>query len=341
MGQIRYITRLLGGAHYKKMFKAAKEIAKEAHRTSLGIFLDMAWCFVAYGAGYNDYKIFQFYNLKNKQRKTYVTRIRHKKVVTAFNDPAYSPIIDRKDLFNKRFEKYLGRETIDLDETSLEDFKKFMKNKQRVICKPCDLDSGRGIEFANKKDYKKIEDLYKYLKKKNLRVVEEVVKQHKDLNKVYDGAVNCLRLVTLVINGKPELVYGVQKIAMNGAVIDNTGFGCLWAPVDLKTGKLTAVGHTEHGEQYTHHPNSNVQIEGFQLPVYQEAVELVKKAALEIPEVKYVGWDIFLGEKGPGIIEGNDYPDYLFTQLPEHTPNKIGLWPYYKDALKRHKKETK
>lgn len=341
MGQIGYVTKLLKGAHYKKMIGAARDIAKKSHRTTLGIILDMAHCFIFYGAGYHDYRTFEFYNLKNKNRKTYVTRIRHKKVVSMFNDPAYSDIIDKKDLFNVRFKDYLHRDTIDIDSASLEDFKKFMKNKTRVICKPHNLDSGRGIEFADKKDYKKIEDLYEYLKSKNLRIVEEVVKQHKDLNKMYPDAINCLRLVTLVVNGKPEIIYGVQKLAANGAVIDNTGFGSMWAPVDLKTGKLTSVGHREDGKQFKEHPNSKLKIKGFQVPLFDEAVELVKKAALEIPEVKYIGWDVFIGEKGPGIIEGNDYPDYLFTQLPEHTPDKIGLWPYYKDAMKREKRGLK
>ena len=63
-------------------------------------------------------------------------------------------------------------------------------------------------------------------------------------------------------------------------------------------------------------------------------MELVKKAALEIPQVKYVGWDVFIGPNGPGIIEGNDYPGYDFWQLPEHTPDKIGLVPYYESLIK-------
>ena len=66
----------------------------------------------------------------------------------------------------------------------------------------------------------------------------------------------------------------------------------------------------------------------------KEAMELVKKAALEVPQVKYVGWDVFIGPNGPGIIEGNDYPGYDFWQLPEHTPDKIGLVPYYENLIK-------
>ena len=53
-----------------------------------------------------------------------------------------------------------------------------------------------------------------------------------------------------------------------------------------------------------------------------------------MPQVKYVGWDVFIGPDGPGIIEGNDYPGYDFWQLPEHTKDKIGLVPYYESLIK-------
>ena len=65
----------------------------------------------------------------------------------------------------------------------------------------------------------------------------------------------------------------------------------------------------------------------------KEVKELVLKAAMVVPNVKYVGWDVAITPTGPVIIEGNDYPGYDFWQQPEHTPDKIGLLPYYKNLL--------
>ena len=49
--------------------------------------------------------------------------------------------------------------------------------------------------------------------------------------------------------------------------------------------------------------------------------------------VRYIGWDVCITPDGPVLIEGNDYPGYDFWQLPEHTPDKIGLLPYYKKMV--------
>lgn len=333
MNKVKYLARVVSGMHYDQFFKTVNEIHDINKKNKFLIFSDMVWCGIRYGAGYHDYKIFEFYNMKHKNRDTYVTRVRNKKIIMALNNQEFSDIIDKKNLFDKRFKKYLKREVIDIDETDLKEFKKFMKNKDVVFAKPFNLDSGRGIEKLNKKDFKDLEEMYDYIKSKNLRMIEEVIKQHKDMNKLYPNAVNCMRIVTLVDNGTPEIVYAVSKSGSGGHYLDNMGFEGICAPIDLKTGKIRGIGHSESGHTYVKHPDTNVKFEGFQIPMFKEAIELVKQAALEVPEIKYVGWDVFIGEDGPGIIEGNDYPDYTFWQLPEHTPDRIGLMPYYKTKI--------
>ena len=51
---------------------------------------------------------------------------------------------------------------------------------------------------------------------------------------------------------------------------------------------------------------------------------MVKQAAMEEPRMRYLGWDVAITPDGPAIIEGNNYPGYDFSQLPEHTPDRIG-----------------
>ena len=64
---------------------------------------------------------------------------------------------------------------------------------------------------------------------------------------------------------------------------------------------------------------------------------MVIKAAKVIPEVGIVGWDVFVNEKGPGIIEGNNYPSYDFPQFPELAVDKVGTWKKYKEIIKELK----
>lgn len=341
MKKAKYLFRVISGMHYKEFLKTVGGINKKTGKSKTFLFFDILWCALRYGAGYNDYKIYEFYNMKAKNRNTFVTRVRNKKVIMAFNNQEYSDIFDHKNQFDKRFKKYLRREIIDLKETNLNDFMKFMKDKDTVFAKPYNLDSGRGIEKLNKKDFKKIEKMYDYLKSKNLRMIEEPIKQHKDMSKLYPNAVNCMRIVTLVDNGVPEIVYIVLKTGTGGQFLDNMGFDGLCTPVNVNTGKLMGFAHSEHGKDYEYHPDTKVKFDGYQIPYFKEVINLVKEVAMEVPEIKYVGWDVFIDETGPGLIEGNDYPDYAFWQLPVHNPERIGLMPYFKKKIKNIKKIRK
>jgi hypothetical protein len=48
-----------------------------------------------------------------------------------------------------------------------------------------------------------------------------------------------------------------------------------------------------------------------------------------VPQVGFIGWDVCLTPDGPVIVEGNDYPGHDLYQLPEHTHDKMGIWPKY------------
>ena len=78
-----------------------------------------------------------------------------------------------KLLFDKLFTKYLKRDIIDMRFATLDDFKKFIKDKKVLFAKPQADFGGHGIEKIVLKDVKNIEKLYKELIKKKLFVVEE------------------------------------------------------------------------------------------------------------------------------------------------------------------------
>ena len=48
----------------------------------------------------------------------------------------------------------------------------------------------------------------------------------------------------------------------------------------------------------------------------QEACDFVCKAAKQIPEIQYIGWDVAITKEGPAIIEGNSFPG-VFQILPK------------------------
>lgn len=44
------------------------------------------------------------------------------------------------------------------------------------------------------------------------------------------------------------------------------------------------------------------------IPYWDKIIEMIKRAALVIPEVRLVGWDVAITSNGVQIIEGNHNP---------------------------------
>lgn len=333
LSNIKYKLRAFFGMSFKRMFKSIDECHKRSGKSKIYLFFDMIYCQFRFGSGHNDYRLFAFYDMTNKQRDTYLTRVRNHKIIEALNPQRDSDLFDNKAIFNERFKKYLNRETIDAEKVSISEFNKFVKKHKTVFCKPYKGDSGRGIEKLNLKDFKNEKEMYDYIIDKKIGVVEEVITQHKDMSKVNPHCVNCMRLVTVVNKDKVDVIYGVVKFGTTTDFVDNMGFGAVSCPIDMKTGKIKYDGQTEHEEVISVHPVSKIKFVGYQIPMFNDAVKMVKEAAMEIPHMRQIGWDICITKNGPAIIEGNDWTDYMFWQLPAHTPDKTGLMPYYRKIL--------
>ena len=327
--KLGYIKRVLGGASFKKMFEKIDAIHEKTGKNKFKLFCDMMICTVKYGAGYNDYIIFEFYNMKAKERKTYLTRIKNKKLVTMLNDEKYARIFDEKNLFDKKFAEFMGREVIDLADIGYEEFEKFVNGKDEFFAKPYIGESGKGIEKIKVTDFADTKELWNYVMRedKNFGVIEEVVIQHPDAARIYPNSLNCLRVVTLVHEGKPNILYAVFKMGNNGGFVDNLENGGLACHFDLDKGEIIGQGHTSALINYDAHPATGIKFVGYKLPYMDEVKEMVKKAAMKLPEFRYVGWDVCLTPNGPAIIEGNDYPAYDFPQLPDPDKPRIGLLP--------------
>ena len=70
------------------------------------------------------------------------------------------------------------------------------------------------------------------------------------------------------------------------------------------------------GERFHIHPVSGERITGCIIPYYDQAIALAKQAAMRIPSVRSIGWDVAITETGPHILEGNDNWCMTLFQLP-------------------------
>ena len=311
--------------NYISMFKTARRVSKVNKASFFAVLIDIVCCGIKYMAGYVDYEVFDFYNLTNEQRETIITRGVNNRFVAALNDKELANTLDNKLLFNETFNKFLKRDWINLKVATVDDFSNFLKNKQNIIVKPVDQACGRNVEKINAENITKIKTLYDSLIEKEQFLVEDCIIQHPQMAKIYGGSVNTLRIVTVTKNNKVNIMFRSIRMGNSGNVVDNFNHGGLFTTID-EDGIIRKPAVDKKGNVYNKHPYTGTDIIGFEIPLFNAAIEYVKKMAISIPKVGYVGWDIAITEDGPVVVEANPFPGHDIYQSRIHMKaDKTGL----------------
>ncbi len=340
MANIKYLIKRVFSMNYKNMFSKINHIHEITGKSRIYIFNDMRKCAVKYGAGYVDYDLYEMYNLTDEERDTYITRGRNNELVKKYNNPDFIPIFSNKAKFNEVFKDYIKRDFVYVPTSSKEEVLKFLKKHAEFMAKPINGTCGKGILKLNTHDYESLDALYDFLKEENNDyVLEELIKQSEEINQIYAGSINTLRIVTFLDkNKKAHVLSACIRIGNKGKFVDNFNNGGMVAPVDEVKGIITNKALDKEKNLYEKHPVTKTKIEGFKFKDWDKAIKLVCDAALVVPEVRYVGWDVCFSTNGPILVEGNEFPGHDLYQLPVHTPNKIGIWPKYQKILDNEKK---
>ena len=263
---MNYILRVLRGASFKKLFTVIDRIHEKSGQNKFYTLLDIINCAIRYGAGYHDYLIFGFWAMNHKQRDSYLTRMRNKRLNTLLHDENYTYIFDKKQEFDKRFADYIGRDFRAVAELDFQGFAEFMSDKDVVFAKPTTGESGKGIERLPKDRFESLEQMFAYITDPAHRfgVIEQQLTQHPDLTAVYPHSINSYRIVTLLTDdGNVHCVYAVAKFGNAGKFVDNMENDGLCCPIDQTTGKIVGCAHTSALINYDAHPYTGVTLFSF------------------------------------------------------------------------------
>lgn len=194
---------------------------------------------------------------------------------------------------------------------SVEEARERILAHAELICKPSqETGSGRGILFLSGANEAKIDEFLNSPSYDDY-VAQKLVKQHGELNKVHAHSVNCVRICSLLMEDGVHILSSVLRMGFGDSKVDNAtaednkqydGMSC---GIDEK-GRLKkyAHGYTK-GDACEQHPDGLI-FEGFAIPSYDQAIELVKKAHPLIGHFRLVSWDIAIDESGePVLIEAN------------------------------------
>lgn len=334
MPGIKYIARIVRGMRFDRMNQMLTIVKEKSGHGKARTFCSMLWCGLRYGAGYYDYVMFGFYDMNGRQRNTYLTRVRNKKVFEVMNDYRYADEFDDKLRFNARFSSYLHRAWLDGETATEEEFAAFLQGQEAIFAKPNHGSCGNGVEKLKVRDFTDPAAMLAYIREKKRFVLEHALPQHPGMARLHPQSVNTMRIVTDLVGDTIHIAYIVVKIGRGGGCCDNTGQGGMLCRVDPKTETICSVATDDYFNVFEKHPDTGVEFNGYPIPMLPEAIALARQAAREIPQMRHVGWDVAITPDGPAIIEGNEYPGTDLCQLAPHTPEKRGLWPYYQELLK-------
>lgn len=210
------------------------------------------------------------------------------------------------------------------------------QNLDEVIFKPAMEKHGNGVKLLTVIDGKTnvndmpIGDLFKQYKHNFL--IQERVKQHKDMAALNPTSVNTIRILTYRSNMEVMVIYSVIRIGRSGQVIDNQCAGGISTTV-TKEGKLGRAAFGGYSEDNVLATDTGITLEGYQIPSYDKAVEFVKRLHTKLPYFNIIGWDVSIEEDGePILIEFNTHPGLsqsaFCSGMGENTERIIReLWP--------------
>lgn len=154
--------------------------------------------------------------------------------------------------------------------------------------------------------------------------MQPLVEAHQKLKSISSGsALPTIRANTCFIEGVPRLLFAVLRIPVGDNVTDNFSHGAsgnVIAPIDLKTGILGPCRGSASREWpqivgVSVHPDTGNSIEGFQIPMWDQILEVLEQGQKSLPDLKTLGWDIAVTDSGPLIVETNATYDIDIVQV--------------------------
>lgn len=178
------------------------------------------------------------------------------------------------------------------------------KEKELFLKVASESCAGQGVSYINTEKGDMIKQFEEFNFKRDF-IAQRPVKQHKDMSAVNESSVNTLRIISLLKENEVKIYSAIVRAGQKGAKCDNATGGGVAIGV-TEDGKLKKYGYEISGKRYETHPTNGFVFEGHQLPSFDKAVELVKKAHPMMPHFRLISWDICISEEGePILLEAN------------------------------------
>lgn len=333
---IDYAAYFIRNASYKaakKFYKDFNFVRQKKNMSSWALYTDILSSSIKYNMSPLEYFKLRFYDQSPAERSEYISARVLRKFQLKMNPVGDRDLVWDKRKFLAHFEGLTGRswatyESLKSDKDLADKFLKAENGK--LVVKDSMGEAGQQVRVIETKDFD-ANSLLKYMESNKFNMVEECVIQHDSLNKIAPNAVNTIRVITqLQNNGEVIIIDAFLKLSVHSHV-DNLSSGGAAMPLDLQTGIVTNTGtyFDLSKEDMKVHPISGINVIGYQVPLWEEVVALVKKAARLTPKTRSIGWDIAVTNNGPVLIEGNHSWSHEVLQIPARKGYKKVIFQYW------------
>lgn len=316
----------------KRTYEMAKKLHKQRGGFTAVYLADALYCGYCHQASPENYFVLRFYELDERQRKTYLTSGRSAAADRKLNrlmTEKSNRILAHKHLFYQYFSDFVRRDSLYVPEASRTEFEDFIYKYKTVVIKPDRGLMGQGIEKLQTADIGNSKELFERCQKQKL-LVEQKICQHEKLEQI-SPCINSIRInMARDREGKIQFIGACLKCGAKEAVADNFHSGGIAYPLNLKNGIVIGPGrNNKEVRDYEYHPVSSFYMPGFEVPCWDEVIAYAFQAMEYMPEIGYIGWDIAVTPQGPELIEGNcHWPGGNIIQL-----DGIGKYPLIKKCL--------
>ena len=205
---------------------------------------------------------------------------------------------------------YFKRDVCKVDYEDYNSVKTFCEKHKKFIAKPRNSSCGIGVHSVDMgnfdNDVKKVFDYYNNLEETQW-MFEEYIKQSSDMASWHPASVNTIRIPSIRTRRGPIVILPLFRVGKNGNFVDNChNDGGFMSVPNVQTGIIESDGLDVFTNHYEYHVNSGKKFKGWQVPRWNELIQIAKELHMSLPEQhKYVGFDFALTDEGWIVVEGN------------------------------------
>ena len=309
--------------YLKDIRRTLPEISRESGCSTFFLARTFAWRYLTRRMWLGEFRSLKLYRCSGPRFREYLLYYESERISDRLNAGASQEQLDaflKKDRFNAVFRPFVRRDWLYLPDCGQAEAAALLEKHGAAFLKDCEGSRGNGIlRLAAGADMSAVWEEYGG----RPFLMEAPIRQHPAMAAVNPGSVNTIRLIAARHGDSVQPIGAGLRTGGGGQVVDNFHHGGTAYPLDLDAGIVTGPGIDLEGNAVLRHPVTGHIMPGFQVPMWDRVLDTVRRAAVTVPNVGYVGWDIAVTEEGPELIEGNiNYPGNTIIQLDGPGPRK-------------------